>query len=256
MNILVCVKAVAAQPEDPQIADGGFNVRLHSKSFSMNESDEHALERALSLKKEAGGTVTVLTVGSVRSQDVLFRCLGKGADAAIRVDGDEFDANVTALKLARAVGKLAYDVILTGVESLDGMSSQVGLLVAARLGIACAYGVVGIDLARPGTLRVDREIGGGRRQTLEIDTPALLSVQSGSEPPSYPPAAKLIQARRRPIPFWSAGDLGLSENELRRERRLKFLGLERAKAGGTIEWIAGTPEEVASVLITRVRQAL
>ena len=95
-----CVKSVPSQDKNPtRFLKEGLEVSIETPSMVINESDEHALEQALALKKNIGATVTVITVGSVKSQDVLQRSLAKGADAAIRVDGDEFDPNITALKL-------------------------------------------------------------------------------------------------------------------------------------------------------------
>src|SRR4051812_6894416 len=161
MNIVVCLKAVPAQAENPSIIDSGLNVYVESKSYVVNESDEYALEQALVLKKKLSASVTLLTVGPVRANEVLFRSLAKGADAAIRVNGDEFDPNITALKLAAALRKVPHDLILTGVESLDGMASRVGLLVAARLGIASAYAVTNIEIAGDHSIRAVHELGGG-----------------------------------------------------------------------------------------------
>jgi len=257
MNIVVCLKAVPAQAENPSIVDGGLNVHFESKSFVFNESDEYALEHALALKKKFSAAVTVITAGSIRSNEVLFRSLAKGADAAIRLDGDEFDPNITAMKLAAALRKIPHDLILTGVESLDGMASQVGLLVASRLGIASAYAVTEIGIAADNhSIRVVHELGGGTEQILEIKTPALLSVQAGNEVLTYPIAAKLVQVRRKPIPCWSLADLELTEEQVNSFRKLRIVAIEPAEAGRNIEWIEGTPAAIADQLFSKIREVL
>ena len=235
MNIVVCLKAVPAQAENPSIVDSGLSVHFESKSFVFNESDEYALEQALLLKKKLSATVTVITAGSARANEVLFRSLAKGADAAIRVDGDEFDPNITALKLAAALRKVPHDLILTGVESLDGMASQVGLLVAARLGIPSAYAVTNIEIAGDHSIRVVHELGGGTEQILEMKTPALLSIQAGNEVLTYPIAVKLVQVRRKPMPCWSLGDLELTREQVNLQRKLRVVGVEPVEAGRNIE---------------------
>lgn len=256
MNIIVCVKAVPAHAENPSIVDGGFKIRVESKSLVMNESDEHALEQALLIKKKCVTTVTVITVGSIGSQDVLHRSLAKGADAGIRVDGDEFDPNIISLKLAHAISKLSYDLIFTGVESLDGMSSQVGISLAVRLEMPFAYAVTKINGLDGGAIVIDRELGGGWQQTLQMPTPALLCIQPGTDSLTYPPAVKLVQVRRRPVPCWSLSDLGLTEDQLSSERKVKLVSIEPRKTSGSIDWLTGTPEQVADRLLDTIKKAL
>jgi electron transfer flavoprotein beta subunit len=222
----------------------------------MNESDEHALEYALRIKRDQRAAITALTVGCIPSQEVLHRALAKGADEAIRIDGDEFDPNITALKLACALRKLTYDLVLTGVESFDGMASQVSVLTAAQLKIPFAYAVTKIADFSSHTIIVDRELGGGRQQTLELPTPALLAVQPGSEPLSYPPAAKLVLVRRRPLPCWTLTDLAIAESDFTSKRKMKWTGIEPRKTSGTIQWFSGDAANVAGSILSKVRDAL
>ena len=256
MNIIVCVKAVPSQVNNPAIVNDGFGISVETPSLVINESDEYALEQALAIKKNIAATVTVITVGSIRSQDVLHRSLARGADAVIRVDGDEFDPNITALKLSRAIGRLSYDLVLTGVESLDGLSSQVPISVASYLQVPFAYAVTRIDLNGSGTVKIDRELGGGRQQTLEMSIPALLSVQSGTGTLTYPAAVKLVQARRRPVPCWSLADLGMSEADVFTRRKTRLIGIRPRATAREVEWMTGTPAQMAEEILARIEKAL
>ena len=256
MNIVVCIKAVSQQIDSPRICDGGRGLAVDHKSWVMNESDEHALEQALRIKRNQPATITALTVGPITSQEVLYRALAKGADAAIRVDGDEFDPNITALKLAYALRKLTYDLILTGVESFDGMASQVSLSTAAQLMIPFAYAVTKIAEVHPHSIVIDRELGGGRLQTLEIRMPTLLAVQPGNDPLSYPPAAKMMHARRRPLPCWTLADLGLEEADVASKRKMKWLTIEPRKSGATIQWFSGDALNIADAIMSKIRDSL
>lgn len=257
MNIVVCLKAVPTSTKNPTIVGDGYNIQFESYSFIMNESDEYALEQALLLKKSFGGSVTAVTVGSLRSQEVLYVSLAKGADRAIRVDRDEFDANVVSLVLARAVGKLGYDLILAGVESLDGMSSQVAISLASELGLPYVYAVTKIELGSGGgPLLVDRELGGGRYQTLEICMPALLCIQSGIVPLTYAPPVKLIQARRSATTCLSLSDLGITEHELARRRKARVVGIKPREKSSTTQLLTGSPEKLAHDIFDKIKRAL
>ena len=256
MNIVVCIKAVTQQMAAPRISADGKGLTVDGQSWVMNESDEHALEYALRIKRTQRAAVTAVTVGSIASQEVLHRALAKGADEAIRIDGAEFDPNITALKLTHALRKLPYDLILTGVESFDGMASQVSLLTAAQLKIPFAYAVTKIAELNSQAIIVDRELGGGRHQTLELPMPALLAVQPGAEPLSYPAAAKLVQVRRRLLPCWTPADLGIAESDLTSKRKMNWIGIEPRKSSGTIQWFSGDAAKVADAILSRVRDTL
>jgi len=256
VNIVVCIKAVSQQIDSPRISNGGSGLAIEGKSWVMNESDEHALEQALRIKRNQRATITALTVGPITAQEVLYRALAKGADAAIRIDGDEFDPNITALKLACALRKLKYDLIFTGVESFDGMSSQVSLSMAAQLNIPFAYAVTRVAEVRSCAIVVDRELGGGRQQTLEITMPALLAVQPGNDPLSYPPAAKLVQVRRRPLPCWTLTDLGLAASDVMSNCKMKWIRIEARKSSGRIQWFSGDAANIADAILSKVRDSL
>jgi len=103
---------------------------------------------------------------------------------------------------------------------------------------------------------IDRELGGGRQQTLKMPTPALLCMQPGTDTLTYPPAVKLVQVRRRPVPCWSLSDLGLTEDQLSCERKLRLVGIEPRKTSASIEWVTGNPEQIADRLLDTIKKAL
>ena len=218
MHIVVCVKAVPANVKMPVPKPDGSGVLTEGDAF-MNESDDYALEQALLLKRSLGCKVTALTLGTIKSQDVLHVSIAKGADEAVRIDADEFDPNIISYMLAAAIRTMGCDLILTGVESADGMASQVPVSIAAHLGIPYVYAVSKTELESvDGPMIVTRELGGGRHQTLEVSKPALLCTQSGTVPLTYTPVVKLIHARRRGLPTLNAASLQISEEDLAQRR--------------------------------------
>ena len=81
---IVCVKQV---PDTANITaeamkeDGTVNRGALPTIF--NPEDLHALETALEIRDEYGGTVTVVSMGPPKAADVLRDCLFRGADRAI-----------------------------------------------------------------------------------------------------------------------------------------------------------------------------
>ncbi|MEM0010998.1 MAG: electron transfer flavoprotein subunit beta, partial [Candidatus Bathyarchaeia archaeon] len=96
MNIIVCVKSVPITIGAELMVDGSKKrVVLDGIPFDINEWDEYALEEAVRLKERLGGNVTVVTVSSRNVDDVILKCLAKGADRAIKIVDEsiqEYDA--------------------------------------------------------------------------------------------------------------------------------------------------------------------
>lgn len=256
MNIVVCVKAVPVKGNTPSAKADGSGLSTEGDLY-MNESDEYALEQALLLRRNLGGKVTAITVGSIRSQDILHVSLAKGVDDTIRIDADEFDPNVVSFLLARTIKRMDHDLILTGVESSDGMSSQVPIALGAELGVPYVYAVTNLAAESNETpLSVTRELGGGRYQNLEVEKPALLCMQSGTVPLTYTPVVKLIHARRKGIAPTSISDLGITSEELVQRRKTKIIDIKPIEKNSSTQWLSGSPEEISLQVIDIINKAL
>lgn len=256
MNVIVCTKAVPDGISKVELDIGSNTVQCKHHLLYMNEADEYALEEALALKRQHGATVEVLCVGGTRHQDILYMALAKGADAVTRIDAHfNDDPQMTAWILAVAIRSRSYDLVLTGVESADTMAAQVGVSVAATLGLPYVSGVIGVDI-REGekSIRVEKEVGGGNLEILEVDLPALLCVQTGIQRLSYAGSMKIFRARKQSIPSLSLADLGLSLDELN-SRRLKIVSVFEPPKGEYAEIIEGnTPAEIADALLERIKE--
>ena len=62
MNIVVPVKLVPDLVEDLEIDESGTALDASWLRLILNEVDEHALEQALLLKEDLGGTVSVISL--------------------------------------------------------------------------------------------------------------------------------------------------------------------------------------------------
>ena len=96
----------------------------------FNPEDLNALELALQIKEQYGGTVTVLTMGLPSACDVLRESLYRGADRAVLITDRRAAASdtlATSYILSCAVKKLGkYDIVLCGRQAIDGDTAQVG----------------------------------------------------------------------------------------------------------------------------------
>ncbi len=215
MKILVCVKQVPATDGLIRIDESGLWVTTDEGTpLQMNRFDEYAVEQALILKEQVPGTfVDVITVGPEKAAAVVRRALGMGADHGIHVLADDrgyVSAPQTAARIARTVHGRKYDLILAGVMSEDMSQGLVGPMLAEMCGMPCATACVRAQVkTERSTVYVEREIEGGFRQMLELDFPALLTVQSGINKPRYPSLSHIMRASRQELEVVS-----IAESEL------------------------------------------
>ena len=79
------------------------------------------------------------------------------------------------------------------------MNGQTGPMMAEMLCLPCATAVIHMEMLGTSAVYVEREMEGGVRDALEIQLPALLSIQSGIHQPRYPSLSRMLRANRHPI---------------------------------------------------------
>ncbi|MBU0513834.1 MAG: electron transfer flavoprotein subunit beta/FixA family protein [Proteobacteria bacterium] len=245
MNVVVCCKRVPETAEaDLVIAPDGRRVSAKGLVYDINEWDNYAVEEAVRLKEALGGTVTVVTVGGAEGEDVLRRGLAMGADAAWRLDApdaDEADGWALARTLAEAVKDLRADLVLCGVQAADNGYAQVGPALAALLGMPHATMVIGLAVEGGGA-KVRRELEGGWEEEVEIDLPAVLTIQSGINQPRYVSVLGIRKVRRKPIEVKPAQSAAAGSN-------LVVERLTEPEIGAGAEMIEGSLDECAQRLV-------
>jgi len=259
VKIIACIKAVPDAGSRLVISDSKTWVRDEDLTFVMNEADEYALEAALSLG-ETDGEVVVVSLGDEGVGRSLRTGLAKGAHRAIHLKDEMFeggDEYATARVLSRAIAKDGgADLVLTGVQSDDLGSGVTGIMMAEMLGWNHASVVIGIEGdPESGTLRVRRELEGGRQELLDVDLPAVLTIQYGINEPRYASLRGIMAAKKKEIRIWSAEDLGFSRDEVGREGSLcEVSDLTIPSAPNEVHMISGTPAEAARTLVELLRR--
>ena len=181
---VVCVKQV---PDTANITaeamkeDGTVNRSALPTIF--NPEDLNALETALQVKDQYGGTVTVISMGPPKATDVLRECLYRGADRAILLTDRRAAASdtlATSYILSQAIRTIGrYDLVFCGRQAIDGDTAQVGPQCAEKLGITqVTYleEIVGLT-GRTGTFGAIRATVG------KSSKPRCPSCSRSSEPP-------------------------------------------------------------------------
>jgi len=258
MEILVCVKKVpdTADAEVVLKADG-TGIKEEDLASGINEWDNYAVEEAIRIKEAHGGTVTVATIGSADSEDVLRRCLAMGADNAIMIDDAAFkgaDPYGIARGLRGAVSKGSYDLVLAGAQAGDDGYAMVGPVLAGYLGWPHATLVTSVFLEGR-TIKVTRELEGGLEEMLKMELPAVLTIQTGINEPRYVSIMGIRKVRAKEIPVLDPAALGLSPGETGANANLiKRSGLAVPPAGKEAEMLKGTPAEIARKILDIVKE--
>ncbi len=114
----------------------------------LSPFDEAALETALKLREESGGEIIVLTMAPETAADRMKALTRLGVDRAILICDKAFagsDTAATSYILSLAAKRFTDGgeyLILCGRQSMDGDTAQVGVSLAARLGIPALTNVM------------------------------------------------------------------------------------------------------------------
>ena len=177
-NCIVCIKQV---PDTKQVtgeamkADGTINRAALPAIF--NPEDRNALEAALRVKENYGGTVTVVTMGLPAACAILRTALMCGADKAYLVTDRKAagsDTLATSYILSQAVRTLKPDLVFCGRQAIDGDTAQVGPQIAEKLDFAAVTYLQNIQMDGDYAIAT-RDIGTGV-ETDRVKLPALFTV--------------------------------------------------------------------------------
>ncbi len=218
MHIVVCVKQV---PDTTEVRiDPKTNTLVREGVPSIiNPYDAHAVEEAVRLKEQYGGSVTVISMGPPQAKDVLKRAIGVGADRAILISDRAFagsDTLATSYVLTKAIEKLSseqkVDLIFCGMQAIDGDTAQVGPGVASRLKISQLTYVKKVDWVSMESqeIQVVRKLEEGR-EVVRAKLPALITAVKDLNELRYSALPDLIRAARYDVPVWGKADLSAED---------------------------------------------
>ncbi len=210
-NIVVAVKQV---PDTNQVKidpETGTLIR-EGVPFIVNPFDTHALEAGLQLKDRFGGQVVAISMGPPNTVMTLRKCLALGADQGILVSDRMFggaDTLATSYVLTEAIRRIEWengriDLVICGKQTIDGDTAQVGPGLATRLGFAQLTLVDQIiDFLPEGrTITVRRKLE-GRKEVVQTQLPALLTMVREGNKPRYPTVPARLGAEEAEVQVWN-----------------------------------------------------
>lgn len=188
MKILVCIKQVPGSNNAEVDPITGVLKRSGVPS-KINPYDLYAIETALTLTEQFGGSVDTITMGPPQAKAVIVEAICMGVQGGTVLTDRKFagaDVLATAYTLAQGMRKCGqYDLIICGKQTTDGDTAQVGAEMAEYLGIPNVSNVLSVDDFHDGklqlTVSLDETI-----VSMEITLPCLISVDADINTPRLP----------------------------------------------------------------------
>ena len=198
MKILVCVSKTPDTTAKISFNEDSTEFNSAGVQYIMNPYDEwYALVRALELKEQLEGSVTIINVGTAENDTVIRKGLAIGADDAVRIDSDPKSTLFVAKQIAEYAKSENFDVIFLGKETIDYNGSEVGAMVAEYLDLP--YISYGTNMEMKGnTATIDRDIEGGT-EVVEVQTPFVVSAAKGMAEQRIPNMRGIMMAKRKPL---------------------------------------------------------
>jgi len=250
MKIIVAIKQVPERDAPVRIDAAGKWIDEADLNWALNESDAYALEEALQLKEKHGGEVVVLSAGPQRVGSTIREALAKGADRAIHVEAADLaqrDALGVAQLLAAAIKPENPDLVLSGLQSDDLGYGQTGVIVAELLNLPNGSLILHVEKTDTG-LTVKRELEEGWFQTIELPTPAVLTIQSGGNKLRYATLMGIKRAKTKEMRRVTAAELGSATAPV---AVLEHIALPQKQKSTQI--LSGSPKETAAALVEKLK---
>ncbi len=209
MKIAALIKQVPKFQDMELGADG--RLRREGLELDMNPYCRRAVSKGVELARELGGTCTVISLGPPTAEDSLREAVAWGADEAVLVTDPAFAGSDT-LATARALVAVLqregpFDLILTGKNSVDADTGQVGPEIAELMDLPFATGARHLSVTPDGIVDVRCEHDDGSLH-LRLHLPAVVSTAERlCEPAKVDPDGRAAVPAAR-IRRLTAADLG------------------------------------------------
>ncbi|SDP34446.1 electron transfer flavoprotein subunit beta/FixA family protein [Desulforhopalus singaporensis] len=245
MRIYVCIKQVPDSEAIIKIVgDTEYNREV---VYVVNPYDEYGVEEAVRLKENNGdGEVIAVCVGGEGAVSALRTVMAMGVDRSVLVKtGEQFvGSDLTAQALAWVIEQEGpADIIFAGKQSMDSEGMQTPYRLGAQIGLPVVSNVVNFSLEKT-TALVQREMGGGLRESLTVKTPCIIGANKGLNEPRYPKMHAILKAKKKEIKVLDIAELTIQDNS-----GVQLKGLHPAEDRSEARILEGTAEEAVSSLV-------
>lgn len=217
MNIFVCLKQVPDTTEVKINPQTGTLIRTGVPSI-LNPYDHFALTVGLKIKKEHPQSVlNVISMGPPQARSIIQLALALGADAGYLLSDMAFagsDTWATSYALALGIKKVAKpDLIICGMQAIDGDTAQVGPGISVHLGIPVVAFCDDIKL-KGRKLEAKRHIDDGY-DIVECDLPCVVTMVKPKDfELPFPSFVDITDALNKKMITFSASDIGADPSKI------------------------------------------
>lgn len=199
MKLLVCISKTPDTTSKIAFTEGNTKFDENGVQWIINPYDEwYALVKAIEMKEQDPAvTIHLVTVGEADAEPIIRKALALGGDEAIRINIQSNDSFVVASQIAAIAKEGAYDLILTGKETIDYNSACIGAMLSGLLDMPFVS-LANHMVLNGNTATVKREIEGGE-ETCEVVLPAIVSCQKGMAEQRIPNMRGIMAARTKPL---------------------------------------------------------
>lgn len=203
-EVLVCIKRVSDSSSevvltpDAQAVDGRFS------GYTVSPHENCAVELAVRIAQESGGTATVLTLGPEEASEQVRGALALGCTGAVLVVAQsaaygpaDVAREIAAVVAAHEAEGTTYDLVLLGNDASDSGDFQVGVRLSYLLQRPVVGGVNLVSVEGAQVAAVGESAEG--RTTYQVPMPAVVSVMEGGVDPRYPTVSGRMKAKKIPI---------------------------------------------------------
>jgi electron transfer flavoprotein beta subunit len=207
MNILVCVSKTPETTAKITFTSDNSEFNTDGVNFIMNPYDEwYALVRAIELKEQFGGEVTIVNVGPSENDSVIRKGLAIGADKAVRINAEPKSALETAHHIANFAKEGSFDAVFLGKETIDYNGSEVSAMVAQLLDLPFVSFASKLEMEDESKATITRDIEGGE-EVIEVAPPFCLSAAKGLAEQKIPNMRGIMMAKRKPLDVVEADEV-------------------------------------------------
>ena len=240
MKIAVILRLEPVLTEELELRDDSRDIDREWIGLELNQFDDQALEQAVLLKEQSGAQVTAIAAEAEGGDRLLKTALARGADEVLLIGMDE-DVNLSSRAIApvyaEAIRGLKPDLVLVGVLSTSDLFGELAPYLASHLGWPQASAVSDVSI-EGSAVTVRQEYSGGRAALLEMDTPAVVGLQTAAQPPRYVAGSKLRDLLKVAVPDLAV-DAGPGSDPF------NGVTLELPDTSGGATMLEGDAEEIA-----------
>ncbi|MCB7319228.1 electron transfer flavoprotein subunit beta/FixA family protein [Lacrimispora sp. 210928-DFI.3.58] len=258
MKIFVCMKQVPATTKvdiDPETG----NLKRAGLSSRTNPYDLYALECALRIREQVGGTVTILTMGPSQAEEMIRDAYSMGADEGVIMSDRKFagsDVLATSYTLSQGIRLLGKaDLIICGRQTTDGDTAQIGPAIAEHLHIPHCAWVEAIEAVDGEQITLKQNFG-SVTQVSRMHYPCLVTVDKDICVPRLPSYRLMQKTKDKAVRIVTYEDLPKKDLS-----RYGVVGsptrVERIFAPDVMAsnvYVEGTPAEKAGRLVTMLQE--